>query len=48
MPVEVKELLSGMPVTESNDPASIELIEIIQRLVDALRDHEARIETLEP
>lgn len=48
MPVEVKELLSGMPVTEKMDPASIELIEIIKRLVDAVRDLEARVEALEP
>lgn len=48
MPVEVKELLSGMPVTQSGDQSSIELVEIIKRLVDAVRDLEARVEALEP
>ncbi len=47
MSVEVKELLAGMPVADSNGNPTVELIEVIQRLVDAIRDHETRMTTLE-
>lgn len=48
MTVEVKELLTGVKVADEKGQPSLELVEIIQRLVDAIRDHEARITTLEP
>lgn len=48
MTVEVKELLLGMKVADENGNPTQELVEIIQRLVNAQRDHEARITTLEP
>ena len=46
--IEVKELLTGVKVTDDKGQPSLELVEIIQRLVSAIRDHEARIEALEP
>lgn len=48
MAIEVRELLAGVPLTDGDGGPSLELVEIIQRLVDAVRDHEARIEALEP
>lgn len=48
MSVQVKELLTGVRVADEKGNPSLELVEVIQRLVDAIRDHEARIETLEP
>lgn len=48
MTVEVKEILYGDKVADNNGNASLELIEAIQRLVEAIRDHEARLEALEP
>lgn len=48
MSIEVKELLPLEKVTDENGKATLELAEIIQRLVEAIRDHEDRITTLEP
>lgn len=46
--IEVKELLTSVKVTDDKGQPSLELVEIIQRLVSAIRDHEERIEALEP
>lgn len=55
MATELKELLAGMRVSDENGRATLELVEIIQRIVDRSReqdvtldDHETRITTLEP
>lgn len=48
MTVEVKELLPEQPVTQDGTPASLELVEIIQRLVEKVEDLEARLQALEP
>lgn len=46
--IEVKELLDGVQIANKDGTPTAELIEIIQRLVNAARDHEGRISTLEP
>lgn len=43
MAVEVKDLLAGVQVADSAGNPTAELVEIIQRIVDALRDHEQRL-----
>tara|TARA_Y100000310_G_scaffold333569_1_gene411384 strand:- start:718 stop:864 length:147 start_codon:yes stop_codon:yes gene_type:complete len=48
MTTEVKELLADVKIANPDGTPTLELIEIIQRLVDAKRDHETRITTLEP
>lgn len=46
--MKTKPLLPGQPVTAKGEPGSAELIEVIQRLVKVIEDHEARIKALEP
>lgn len=48
MTVEVKELQPGQPVTDDGKNGSLELIEIIQRLVERVEDLETRLAALEP
>lgn len=48
MTVEVKNLLSGTQITDSEGKTTLELVEIIQRLANAVRDLEARVTALEP
>ncbi len=47
MAVEPKELVFGIPIVDAQGGPSTELLEVIQRLVDAIRDHETRLEALE-
>jgi len=49
MTVELKDPLSGQPIIDPKTGAlTLDGLELLQRLVAALRDHEARIVTLEP
>lgn len=48
MTVEVKDLLDGMRIADKDGNPTSELLELIQRLVNAVRDHEERIKVLEP
>ena len=48
MTVQIKDLLAGQPIDQLGNLPSAELVEIIQRLVEAVRDHETRLTTLEP
>ena len=48
MSIEVKELLTGIKIVDEKGNPTLELIEVIQRIVASARDHEARIVTLEP
>lgn len=47
MSVEVKEILAGQAVIDPNGGAAPALVEVIQRLVRAMQDQEARILALE-
>ncbi len=46
--IELKDLLAGTRIADEKGNPTAELLEIIQRLLDAVRDHEARIKALEP
>lgn len=48
MTVEVKELQPTNPVTSDGKAPSLELVEIIQRLVAKVEDLETRLQALEP
>lgn len=48
MTIQVKDLLAGAQIADKEGKTTAELVEIIQRLTDALRNHEARIVALEP
>jgi len=46
--IELKDLLAGMKIADEKGRPTPELLEILQRLLDAVRDHETRITALEP
>lgn len=49
MTVELKDPLQGQALIDPETGAlTLDGLELLQRLVAALRDHEERIETLEP
>ena len=47
MSIEVKEVLLSDKVADTNGGATLELVEIIQRLVESNRDLQARVAALE-
>lgn len=46
--MNARELLSEIPVADERGNPTPELLEVIQRIIDTLQDHEDRITALEP